>query len=64
MNDKYLVFAEPVPKDKTLSMVGMCNRTVSLRSGSGFFNYEINPARDMRELDVIMNGLVRPANKQ
>ncbi len=61
MNDTYLVFADSVPKDKTLSVVGMCNRTVSLRNDSGFLNESIDPARDMKQLDIIVNGLVRPA---
>jgi hypothetical protein len=63
-NETYLVFAESVPEDKTSSVVGTCKRTVGVLSDSNLWNESIDPDRDMRELDIIVNGLVRQANKR
>jgi len=36
-------------------LVGMCNRTVGVRSDSNLRNPSIDPDRDIRALDVIAN---------
>ena len=53
MNEKYLVFADPLRDNETWSLVSMCNRTVVVRSDSKPIDPEINPESDMKQLDVI-----------
>ena len=54
-NETYLVFATPLPENKTSSLVTMCNRTVGVQSDSNLKNPSIDPERDMKQLDVISN---------
>jgi hypothetical protein len=53
MNEKYLAFADPLRDTETWSLVTMCNRTVVVRGDSKPIDPEINPERDMKQLDVI-----------
>lgn len=51
MNRNYLVFADPLDGSKTSSLVAMCNRTVVV--GFKVTDPDMNPERDMKQLDVI-----------
>jgi hypothetical protein len=51
LNETYLVFANPVPDNEHYAIVSSCNRTVGVSPGSNLTNQDINPYRDMKQLD-------------